>query len=110
MSAISDRLYHLLPAIYRMRDSDQGEPLRALLSLIEKEYDGVEQDIGALYENWFIETCQEWVVPYIGIFWVFVRFIRPAPAPSANALMWPTRLAIVAAREQRPCWSNLPMT
>ena len=66
MSAISDRLYHLLPAIYRMRDSDQGEPLRALLSLIEKEYDGVEQDIGALYENWFIETCQEWVVPYIG--------------------------------------------
>lgn len=66
MSATSDRLYHLLPAIYRMRDSDQGEPLRALLSLIEGEYGAVEQDIGTLYENWFIETCQEWVVPYIG--------------------------------------------
>jgi len=66
MSATSDRLYKLLPAIYRMRDSDQGEPLRALLSLIEGEYDAVEQDIGELYENWFIETCQEWVVPYVG--------------------------------------------
>lgn len=61
-----DRLYKLLPALYRMRDLAQGEPLRALLSLIENEYDALDLDIEGLYENWFIETCQEWVVPYIG--------------------------------------------
>ena len=26
----------------------------------------VEADIDQLYENWFIETCEDWVVPYIG--------------------------------------------
>lgn len=61
-----DRLYNLLPAVYRLRDAAQGQPLRALLALIQQEYDAVEQDIANLYENWFIETCAEWVVPYIG--------------------------------------------
>jgi len=61
-----DRLYKLLPAVYRIRDADQGEPLRALLALISEEMNGVEADITGLYENWFIETADEWVVPYIG--------------------------------------------
>jgi hypothetical protein len=61
-----DRLYELLPAIYRMRDYEQGEPLRALLQVIAEQVEVVEQDIGQLYENWFIETCEDWVVPYIG--------------------------------------------
>jgi hypothetical protein len=61
-----DRLYGLLPAIYRIRDSAQSEPLRALLGLIETEYDAIEQNIAALYDDWFIETCDQWVVPYIG--------------------------------------------
>ena len=26
----------------------------------------IEADIERLYENWFIETCEAWVVPYIG--------------------------------------------
>ena len=30
-----ERLYKLLPAFYRVRDVDQGEPLRALLAVIE---------------------------------------------------------------------------
>jgi hypothetical protein len=61
-----DRLYNLLPAVYRLRDAAQGEPLRALLSLVQDAYDTVEADIAGLYENWFIETCAEWVVPYLG--------------------------------------------
>jgi hypothetical protein len=65
-STSTDRLYQLLPAVYRIRDSTQGQPLQALLSLIQQSYDTVEQDILGLYENWFIETCAEWVVPYIG--------------------------------------------
>lgn len=60
-----DRLYELLPAIYRIRDAEQGEPLKALLQVITEQIDGVENDIAQLYENWFIETCEDWVVPYI---------------------------------------------
>ena len=59
-------LYNLLPAIYRSRDAEYGEPLRALFATIEMERETLEEDIGHLYENWFIETCDEWVVPYIG--------------------------------------------
>jgi hypothetical protein len=61
-----ERLYNLLPAIYRVRDLAQGEPLRALLAITQGEMDLIERDIEGLYDDWFIETCAEWVVPYIG--------------------------------------------
>ena len=61
-----DRLYELLPAIHRIRDAEQGEPLRALLQVIAEQVNLVEEDIARLYDNWFIETCEDWVVPYIG--------------------------------------------
>ncbi len=61
-----ERLYNLLPAIYRIRDQAQGEPLKALLAIAARELQVLEEDIDHLYENWFIETCDEWVVPYIG--------------------------------------------
>jgi hypothetical protein len=61
-----ERLYDLLPAIYRIRDAEEGEVLRALLSVIEEEMQALEQDIARLYEDLFIETCDEWVIPYIG--------------------------------------------
>ena len=60
-----DRLYELLPVFYRMRDVERGEPLRALLQVIAEQVNVVEDDIAQLYDNWFIETCQDWVVPYI---------------------------------------------
>ncbi|MBA3240146.1 MAG: hypothetical protein H0T60_02880, partial [Acidobacteria bacterium] len=60
-----DRLYDLLPVVYRQRDSETGEPLRALLQVIAEQVNLVEEDIAQLYENWFIETCEDWVVPYI---------------------------------------------
>src|SRR5215472_15119210 len=62
----SDRLYELLPVIYRQRDLDVGTPLQQLLSMIAAQVDLVENDIAQLYDNWFIETCDDWVVPYIG--------------------------------------------
>jgi hypothetical protein len=49
-----------------MRDAAVGEPLRALLQVITEQVNIVEEDIAQLYENWFIETCEDWVVPYIG--------------------------------------------
>ena len=63
---MNERLYNLLPAIYRIRDTEQGEPLRALLGVIDEELRVLEQDISGLYEDMFIETCDEWVIPYIG--------------------------------------------
>ncbi len=60
-----ERLYNLLPTVYRTRDVEQGEPLRALLAGIETEYDRIERDIDGSYRNEFIETCDTWVVPYI---------------------------------------------
>jgi hypothetical protein len=61
-----DRLYELLPVVHRMRDAEQGYPLQALLRVIAEQVNVVEDDIAQLYENWFIETCEEWAVPYIG--------------------------------------------
>ena len=60
-----DRLYQLLPAVHRVRDSELGEPLRALLQVIAEQVNLVDDDIAQLYENWFIETCEDWVVPYV---------------------------------------------
>lgn len=66
MSGSPDRLYSLLPAIYRQTDAEQGYKLRALLRVITEQADIVEDDISQLYKNWFIETCDDWAVPYIG--------------------------------------------
>ena len=61
-----DRLYELLPSIYRQTDFEQQYALRDLLRVIAEQVNIVESDIRQLYENWFIETCDDWVVPYIG--------------------------------------------
>ena len=58
-------LFSLLPTVHRVRDAAQGDPLRALMNVVNREVESVEDDIGRLYDNWFIETCDEWVVPYI---------------------------------------------
>ncbi len=62
---MNERLYNLLPAHYRRRDAENGQPLRALLAVMETELDRLESDVAAAYDNWFIETCDEWVVPYL---------------------------------------------
>src|SRR5712692_7496034 len=66
MSERADRLYELMPVVYRMRDAEQGYPLRALVQVMAEQANVLEDDIAQLYENWFIETCQDWVVPYVG--------------------------------------------
>ena len=65
MSPARDHLYNLLPAIYRPRDEMAGRPLQALLAVIEHEFDLLETDLAATYDNWFIETCDAWVIPYL---------------------------------------------
>jgi hypothetical protein len=83
MNAQLDRLYNLLPLVLRQRDAAQGWPLRALLQVISEQVNLVEADIDQLYENWFIETCQDWVVPYIGDL-VRYRPVQPRGAEADN--------------------------
>lgn len=66
MSYDPDKLYNLLPAVHRIRDAEQGEPLRQLLALITQQAGILEEDLEQLYDNQFIETCAPWVLPYIG--------------------------------------------
>jgi hypothetical protein len=61
-----DDLYDLLPVAYRSRDAELDYPLRSLLAVIAEQAEVMESDIDRLYDNWFIETCDDWVVPYIG--------------------------------------------
>lgn len=61
-----DAIYDLLPSIHRRRDAETGEPLRALLQIIAEQAALIEADIARTYDNWFIETCEEWLAPYIG--------------------------------------------
>ena len=66
MSYDPDKLYNLLPSVHRIRDAEQGEPLRELLALITQQVGILEEDFEQLYDNQFIETCAPWVLPYIG--------------------------------------------
>jgi len=66
MSFDAQTLYRLLPTIHRLRDTEQGEPLRELLGLIADQIALIEENLDQLYDDQFIETCADWVVPYIG--------------------------------------------
>lgn len=66
MSYDAEKIYQLLPAIYRIKDTERNEVLKEFLSILAEQAKVIEEDIARLYDNWFIETCDEWVVPYIG--------------------------------------------
>ncbi len=73
MSTTAETLQRLLPAIHRIRDAeiaaelglDRG-PLEELLALVARELAVLEEGIEQSYDDLFIETCAEWLVPYIG--------------------------------------------
>jgi hypothetical protein len=99
MNDPADRLYDLLPLVYRQRDAAQGYPLQALLRVIAEQANLIQDDIDRLYENWFIETAEDWVVPYIGEL-IGYRPVHEAGEPGAvttprelrrNAILIPRR-------------------
>jgi hypothetical protein len=62
---IDERLYNLMPAIYRIRDVDDNQTLRAFMAVLERIYRTLQDDIDGLYADWFVETCQERIVPFL---------------------------------------------
>ena len=66
MTIDAQTLYQLLPAIYRNRDVETGGALQALIQVVAEQIAVLEEDLAQLYDDQFIETCADWVVPYIG--------------------------------------------
>ena len=61
----AQRLYARVPANYRAYDEEQGKPLFALLELVGAQVANLRKDLDDLWDNFFIETCDDWVVPYL---------------------------------------------
>ena len=110
------QLYELLPAVYRVRDaelkegtSDEDErlrPLGAFLSVLVEQAQALEENVEQLYDDLFIETCADWVVPYIGDL-VGARGLHTLPnsrlterAHVANTLGYRRRKGTVTVLEQ----------
>src|SRR5689334_6061940 len=76
----ADDLRDLIPALYLQRDAEapQRGMLDALLDVLGEAGDVVAADLAQRYDDWFIETCAPWVVPYIGDL-LGVRAINPVP-------------------------------
>ena len=66
VSIDAQSLYDLLPAIVRIRDVEQGGRLKALMALLAHQAAVLDEDLSQLYDDQFIETCADWVAPYIG--------------------------------------------
>lgn len=65
----ADKLWNLLPATYRMLDSDQfgaSGPLREMINRIGVQGAIIRRTIDRMWEDQSIETCDDWVIPYIG--------------------------------------------
>lgn len=61
----AQRLYARVPAYYRVLDEEQGMPLYALLATVGEQVANIRADLEALWDDFFIETCEDWVVPYL---------------------------------------------
>jgi hypothetical protein len=71
----ADKLWKLLPAVYRALDTDQfnvngpqsntNGPLREMVNRIGVTTGAVRRSIDRLWDNQSIETCDDWVIPYI---------------------------------------------
>jgi hypothetical protein len=63
-----ERLWELLPGMYRALDSADPSvagPLRELLNRIGIQVAVVRRSIDGLWADQFIETCADWVIPYL---------------------------------------------
>ncbi len=62
------KLWHLIPAIYRALDSDPDEPgpLKEMVNRVAAQAAVLRRSIDRLWEDQSIETCDDWIIPYIG--------------------------------------------
>ncbi len=64
----ANKLWNLLPALYRTEDTDvfdRAGPLRELVNRIGVQAAILRRSIDRLWEDQSIETCDDWVIPYL---------------------------------------------
>jgi hypothetical protein len=62
----TEELYRLLPAVYRIRDVEQGGVLRELLDVLAGQVNVLAESLDQMYDDQFVETCAPWAAAYIG--------------------------------------------
>jgi hypothetical protein len=62
----TEELYRLLPAVYRVRDAEQGGVLRELVDVLVGQVNVLAESLEQMYDDEFIETCAPWAAAYIG--------------------------------------------
>ena len=65
----ADKLWNLLPAIYRAEDSENSDtagPLRELVNRLGLQVAILRRSNDRLWEDQSIETCDDWAIAYIG--------------------------------------------
>lgn len=85
------RLYADVPSQYRAYDAERGRPILALLRVIGEQAANLRQDLDALWDNFFIETCDDWVVPYLGAL-AGTNFLQQPVGQSNRLDVWNTVL------------------
>jgi hypothetical protein len=106
MNPEADTLYQLLPAIYRIRDAEQSGALRALCEVLAEDIAVLRDNLDQLYDDQFIETCGDWVAPYIGdligyrTLHAVTERTRSARAEVANTIAYRRRKGTATVLEQ----------
>ena len=64
----AEKLWEMIPAVYRHEDGLGDNPgvLRALVEVLAEQAAVLRRSHDRLWEDQFIELCQNWAVPYIG--------------------------------------------
>src|SRR3989442_4528294 len=67
-SYYADKLWSLLPAVYRAEDTDAFDwngSLRELVNRIGAQAAILRRSIDRMWEDQSIESCDDWIIPYI---------------------------------------------
>lgn len=89
------QLYQLLPEYVRFQDQENGQALEALMGVLDLEFQRLHAGMERLYDDWFIETCAPWLVPFIGD---LVGLDRIARSPKARFTWRPLVAKMIARR------------
>lgn len=105
-SPTAQRLWELLPQVYRLRDAETGGVLHELLEVVADQVDVISDELDQLYDDQFIETCARWVAPYLGDLIGYRTLHGVAPevasprAEVANTVAYRRRKGTAAVLEQ----------
>ena len=102
----AEEIYRLLPAVYRVRDAEQGGVLRELVDVLTDQVNVLAESLEQMYDDEFVETCAPWVAPYIGdlvgyrtLHGVVPQIASPR-AEVANTIRYRRRKGTVSVLEQ----------